>query len=124
MVLVVEVEADVGVGSGATDFDGDLGAGAVFGEEGIDGFEEPGFPAGDHLGDVGVEAGQAGEVEGLIVEVVDAVHGDVGAGDAVVEGGEGDFAVGEGEGTAHFGSDVGGRCLVLILILVGRAVAG
>ena len=124
MVLVVEVEADVGVGGGAADFDGDLSAGAVFGEEGVDGFEQPGFPAGDHLGDVSVEAGLAAEVEGLVVEVVDAVHGDVGAGDAVVEGGEGDFAVGEGEVAAHFGGDVGGRCLVLILILAGRAVAG
>ncbi len=103
-----EVEADVGVGAGAGDADGDLGAGAIFGEEGIDGLEEDGFPAGDHLGDVGVEAGGAAEVEGLALEGVGALEGDFDAGNAEVERGDGEFAGAEGEGAAHVGGDVGG----------------
>ena len=90
------------------DFDGDEGAGAVLGEEGVDGFEEQGFPAGDHLGNVGVEAGGAVEVEDLAVEGVGALDGDVGAGNAEVERGEGELAGAEGEGAAHVGGDIGG----------------
>ena len=108
VVLVVEVETDGGVGGGAADFDRDKSACAILRKEGIDGFEEPGFPAGDHLGYVGVEAGGAGEVEGLAFDVVDALHGDVGAGDAVVDGGQSELARSEGEVAAHLCGDVGG----------------
>jgi hypothetical protein len=116
--LVFEVEAYFGVGGGAGDFDGDEGACSVFCEEGVDGFEEPGFPAGDHLRDVGVEAGGTGEVEGLAVECVGALKGDVGPGDAEVEGGDGEFAGGEDEGATHVGGDVGDGGLGLSLILI------
>ncbi len=63
--VMVEVEAEPGRGTCAGKGDRQLQARAVAFEEGVEGFENEAFPAGDHVRGAGLCADHAAEIEGF-----------------------------------------------------------
>jgi hypothetical protein len=123
VVGAVHGEADFEVAVVAVDLDGDLGASAIFLEHAVEGFEQGGLPAGDHLGGGGVGADVAAEIEGVAVfGVGGAVEVDVGAGDLVVEGADEHHGVGHGEVDGHVGGDFGFAVAAVGLDVLGLAL--
>src|SRR5882762_6136802 len=111
LVLVAEVESEAGFGFCAVDFDGEFGAGAVLAEEWVGGFEEDGFPAGNHVGKLGVEAGLAVKIEFVPVEAVGASKVHASAGHAVFQLRKRQDAFCKTEGAGHAGANVVGNII-------------
>ncbi len=107
-VSLVAADPDLRVGAGAGDTDSEFGAGAVFGKERVDRFEQDGFPAGHHLRYVRIEAGGAMEIQGLPVQVIDSAESDGCAGDIVVEPSEREMPVDKEEVAAHLAGNIRG----------------
>ena len=48
LLHTIEVQTEVRVGTGAVDFEGDLGAGSILLEDFIEGHQQHAFPSSDH----------------------------------------------------------------------------
>src|SRR5579863_599166 len=82
--LAVKIEAEVGFGSSAIDFEGNLSACSILVKEGIDWFEQDGLPTSCHLRQLGIEPEQPVKIECSAVQCIAPGHVSVRAGDLKV----------------------------------------
>ena len=108
----LHVDAELWVGLGAVDGDGDLDAGFAFAEEAVEWLEQEALQAGGHLRGCGVCLDDAVEVEEGAVEARAALHADAASGELELGVGDVDECVCDVVGTAHGGGDDGGVVVV------------
>ncbi len=106
-VGAVHREAEVYVVLDSADGDWELQAFAVFAEERIEGSEQDGFPAGDHLRGHGIGTDMSEELEGGAVDGVGPVHLGIAARNLVVKRRDEQEGAPQGKVYRHLGGDFG-----------------
>src|SRR5579863_10002520 len=74
LILVVEVEAEMGLVARTGDLEWNFCASSILPKERIHRFQQNGFPARSHLGELGVQSQGSVKIENVAVETVLARH--------------------------------------------------